>query len=108
MFSPIYIGIPHKIYGTSLEVEPASLICISLRSARTGLQVCIKKEKNLHLCILVTFFMNSCINVPNSCITRKDNYYVEYEYDENVEYEYDKNVELSIYHPTPQSLYLIW
>jgi len=30
----------------------------------------------LHLCILVTFIMDYCINVPNSSIIGKDKYYV--------------------------------
>jgi len=34
------------------------------------------KKKNLHLCILITSFMDSCINISNSCITGKDKYYV--------------------------------
>ena len=48
----------------------------SPRSARVGLQARIKLKKNLHLCILITSFMDSCINVSNSCITGKDKYYI--------------------------------
>jgi len=33
------------------------------------------KKKNLYLCILI-FLMDFCINIPNSCITGKDKYYV--------------------------------
>jgi len=49
-------------------------------AARTGRpaspQAHIKLKKNLHLCILTTSFMDFCINISNSCITRKDKYYV--------------------------------
>ena len=34
------------------------------------------KKKNLYLCILITSFMDSCINISNFCITGKDKYYV--------------------------------
>jgi len=34
------------------------------------------KKKNVHLCILITSFMGSCINISNSCISGKDKYYV--------------------------------
>jgi len=47
------------------------------RPARAGPQARIKlKKKNLHLCILITSFMDSCINISNSYITGKDKYYV--------------------------------
>jgi len=50
---------------------------IGPRPARAGLQAHIKlKKKNLHLFILIIFFMDSCINVSNSCITGKDKFYV--------------------------------
>ena len=68
-----------------------------------------------YLCISVTFFLNSCINVLNSCTTKQENYYVFFNMlkFENTycmskyEYKYDGNVELSIYYPTSQNLCLI-
>jgi len=50
----------------------------SPQSARAGPQArkIFKEKKNLHLCILITSFMDSCINISNSCITGKDKYYV--------------------------------
>ena len=45
---------------------------------RAGPQAYIKLKKNLNLCILITSFMDSCINVSNSCITEKDKYYVSF------------------------------
>jgi len=47
---------------------------IGPRPARAGPQAHIKK--NLHLCILITSFMDFCINISNSCRTEKDKYYV--------------------------------
>jgi len=32
-------------------------------------------KKNLYLCISITFLLDFCMNVPNSCVTRKDKYY---------------------------------
>jgi len=49
--------------------------------------------------------MDSCINIPNYCITTKDKYYVFFNMLKFKEY--NENVELSIYHQNPQNLYLI-
>jgi len=40
-----------------------------------SLLVCIKKI-NLYLCRSVIFLLNFCMNVPNSCMTKKNKYYV--------------------------------
>jgi len=34
------------------------------------------KKKNLHLCISVTFLIDLYMNVPNSCMSEKDKYYI--------------------------------
>ena len=66
---------PQKKRGTGQGSEPVG----SHRSvpARAGPQARVKlKKKNLYLCILITSFIESRINVSNSCITGKDKYYV--------------------------------
>jgi len=42
--------------------------------AHTGPLVCIKKK--FHLCISITFLLDFCMKVPNSCMTGKDKHYV--------------------------------
>jgi len=36
----------------------------------------VPHKKNLHLCISVFFFLDFCINVPNTCMAGKDKYCV--------------------------------
>jgi len=64
-----------KKHGAGQGSEPAGPHKPAARAGQPASPHKIKK-KNLHLCILITSFMDSCINVSNSCITGKDKYYV--------------------------------
>jgi len=57
-----------------LAVRPARRPTVAWPTAHAD-QLISPHKKNLHLCILITFFY-SCTNVLNSCMTRKDKYYV--------------------------------
>jgi len=73
---------PHKKRGAGQDSEPADPHGLGpyRPAARTGRPASPhkikKKKKNLHLCILITSFMDSYINISNSCIIGKDKYYV--------------------------------
>jgi len=113
---------PQKKHGAGQDSEPAGPRVLGpYRSAacagRPASPHKIFLKKNLHLCILITSFMDSCINISNSCITGKDKYYVIFDVLKFKEYIVYVIVWIwwkcwiinvsSIYHLIPQSLYLI-
>jgi len=52
------------------------LLGMAIRAWPARARLASPHKKKLYLCILITSFMESCINVSNSCITGKDKYYV--------------------------------
>jgi len=70
-----------KKRGAGQDIEPAGPRGLgphrpAARAGRPASPHKILKKKNLYLCILITSFMDSCINISNSCIIGKDKYYV--------------------------------
>jgi len=73
---------PPKKRRTTQDIKPASLEKSGPQKAYNphrlacGLRGLNLIKKNLHLCILVTFLLDFCMNIPNSYITRRNKYYV--------------------------------